>query len=90
MKLEQLTEVTGGRVFFPTEVDALDGIYEDIGRELETRYALGYISTNLNLDGTWRRVEVKVKPTRTELEDVETRTRRGYYALYQEPDPDQR
>ncbi len=90
MKLEQLAEITGGRVFFPTEVDALDGIYEDIGRELETRYALGYISTNSNLDGTWRSVEVKVKPTRSELRDVDTRTRPGYYALYQEPGSRQR
>ena len=85
MKLEQLAEITGGRVFFPTEVDALDGIYEDIGRELETRSALGYISTNSNLDGTWRSVEGKVKPTRSELRDVDTRTRPGYYALYRNP-----
>ena len=86
MKLEQLAEITGGRVFFPTEVDALEGIYDEIARELETRYALGYTSTNTHSDGSWRRVEVKVKPTRAELEDVETRTRQGYYALYREPD----
>ena len=90
MKLQQLTEITGGRVFFPTEVDALDGIYEEIGRELETRYALGYISTNSKADGTWRRVEVKVRPTRPELRDIKIRTRLGYYALYQEPDSDPR
>lgn len=86
MKLEQLAEITGGRVFFPTEVDELEGIYDEIARELETRYALGYTSTNTRTDGSWRRVEVKVKPTRAELEEVETRTRQGYYARYQEPD----
>jgi len=90
LKLEQLAEITGGRVFFPNDVDALEGIYEDIGRELETRYALGYISTNSNADGTWRRVEVKVRPTRSELSDIKIRTRQGYYALYQEPDSDPR
>ena len=86
MKLEQLVEITGGRVFFPTDVDALEGIYDEIARELETRYALGYTSTNTRADGSWRRVEVKVKPTRVELEEVETRTRQGYYARYLESD----
>ena len=90
MKLGQLAEITGGRVFFPTEVDALEGIYEKISRELDTRYALGYTSTNTETDGTWRRVEVKVKSTRPELEAVRTRSRPGYYARYQGPSSDNR
>ena len=90
MKLAQLTEITGGRVFFPTDVKALEGIYEEISQELDSRYALGYTSTNTQADGTWRRVEVKVKSTRPELADVSTRSRRGYYARYQDPDPDHR
>ena len=90
MKLGQLAEITGGRVFFPTDVEALEGIYEEISRELDTRYALGYISTNTETDGTWRRVEVKVKPTRPELRAVRTRSRPGYYARYQDPNSDDR
>ena len=90
MKLQQLAEITGGRVFFPTDVDALEGIYEEISKDLDTRYALGYISTNTQADGTWRSVEVKVKPTRPELGDVRTRSRQGYYARYRDPDPDNR
>jgi len=89
MKLAQLTEITGGWVFFPTEVEALDGIYEKISRELDTRYGLGYTSTNAEADGTWRQVEVKVK-SRPELKDVSIRSRRGYYARYEDPDPDNR
>ena len=85
MKLEQLAEITGGRVFFPSEAEALDGIYEEIAQEFETRYVLGYTSTNSQADGTWRRVEVKVKPTRPELVDVKTRSRQGHYARYQDP-----
>ena len=90
MKLEQLAEITGGRVFFPNDAKALDGIYEEIAEELETRYALGYTSTNTQADGTWRQVEVKVKPMRPELRDVETRGRQGYYARYLDPDADNR
>ena len=86
MKLGQLVELTGGRVFFPDDVDALDEIYGTISDELETRYALGYISTNTRADGTWRRIEINVKPDRPELTKVETRSREGYYARYQEPE----
>ena len=86
MKLGQLVEITGGRVFFPDDVEALDEIYETISEELDTRYALGYISTNSRSDGTWRRVEIKVKQERPELKDVTTRSRSGYYARYQEPE----
>ena len=86
MKLGQLVEITGGRVFFPDDVDALDEIYETISEELETRYALGYVSTNSREDGTWRRIEIKIKPARPELEDAKTRSREGYYARYREPD----
>ena len=89
MKLGQLTEITGGRVFFPTEVEALEVIYKEISRELDTRYGIGYTSTNVEADGTWRQVEVKVKP-HPELKDVSTRSRRGYYARYEDPDPDNR
>jgi Ca-activated chloride channel family protein len=85
MKLGQLVELTGGRVFFPNDVDALEEIYADISEELETRYALGYISTNARADGSWRRIEIKVKSDRPELDGVETRSRDGYYARYQEP-----
>ena len=86
MKLGQLVELTGGRVFFPNDVDALDEIYEAISEDLETRYALGYVSTNTRMDGTWRRIEIEIKPARPELLKVETRSREGYYARYQDPE----
>ena len=86
LRLEQLVEITGGRCFFPSDVAELDDVYAEIALELETRYAIGYTSTNQRSDGTWRRVEIKVKPTRPELEKVEVRSRDGYFALYREPD----
>ena len=86
MKLGQLVETTGGRVFFPDDVDALDEIYKTIFDELETRYALGYVSTNRREDGTWRQIDIKIKPVRPELKDAKTRSREGYYALYREPE----
>ena len=81
-RLEELAEVTGGRCFFPSDIEELDDIYDEIATELETRYSIGYTSTNRRTDGTWRRVVVRVKETRPELRDVDIRAREGYYAPY--------
>ena len=87
LRLQQLAEVTGGRCFFPTEIEELDDIYDQIATELETRYSFGYTSTNQRSDGAWRRVEVRIKETRPELRDVDVRAREGYYAPYVESPP---
>ena len=86
-RLETLVAVTGGRCFFPSDVDDLEEIYEAIALELETRFSFGYISTNQRFDGGWRDVDVRVKETRPELRDVEVRAREGYYAPYLESEP---
>ena len=45
MFLEELTDSTGGRAYFPQEIDELDGIYEQIEAELN---ALKYLSRMVN------------------------------------------
>ncbi len=87
MRLEQIVEQTGGTCFFPNSVDALDEIYEQIRLEITGRYSIGYASTDERTDGTWRRVQIKVKTERPGLRDVKVRTRRGYFAPYREPLP---
>ena len=86
-RLEKLAEVTGGRCFFPSEIEELDDIYDQIVTELETRYSFGYTSTNRRTDGAWRRVEVSIKDARPELRDLDVRTREGYYAPYLDSQP---
>ena len=72
--LRQLSQETGGRVFFPTSVSELPKIYEQISEELASQYAIGYSSKNPMKNGAWRRIEVRVtKP------GLVARTRRGYY-----------
>ncbi len=83
-RLAALTEVSGGRCFFPSSVKELDAIYAEITTELENRYSVGYVSTNARLDGTWRRVEVKLRRDTTGRHDADVRTREGYYAPYRE------
>ena len=82
MRLQQLAELTGGRAFFPTSIDELDEMYEDVALELNSRYSLGFVSTNARTDGMWRRLEVKIAPTRPDLGRVTVRNRDGYFAPY--------
>jgi Ca-activated chloride channel homolog len=73
--LRQLSQETGGRVFFARTATELSGIYENISDELSSQYMLGYQSRNPKRDGAWRRVVVRVnEPGAT------ARTKQGYYA----------
>jgi Ca-activated chloride channel family protein len=81
-RLQQITEATGGRAFFPIRAEELDEMYQKIVDELHGQYSLGYSSTNLKADGTWREVEVRL--TRPDLKDLKLRTRKGYFAPYRE------
>lgn len=73
--LRQLSQETGGRAFFPGDINDLEGIYGQIADELSSQYALGYTSKNPRRDGAWRRLVVQV-----DRPDVVARTKRGYYA----------
>ena len=73
--LRQLSQETGGRVFYPTSVAELPKIYEQIAQELASQYSIGYSSSNQARNGALRRVVVRV--TRP---DTIGRTRQGYYA----------
>ena len=74
--------MTGGQAYFPASVKELDRIYESIQKEIAARYSLGYISSDARMDGSWRKVEVKLK--RKDLKNVKLRTRSGYFAPYRE------
>jgi Ca-activated chloride channel homolog len=72
--LRQLSTETGGRVFFPTSVNELPKIYEQISEELASQYTVAYASKNPLRNGAWRRIIV-----RTKRPGAVPRTRQGYY-----------
>jgi Ca-activated chloride channel homolog len=74
--MKALAQETGARSFFPTDVSELPSIYSAIAEELATQYALGYSSKNPKLDGSYRRVIVRV----ADRPGTKTRTRAGYLA----------
>jgi Ca-activated chloride channel homolog len=72
--LRQLSQETGGRVFFPTTIAELPKIYEQISEELASQYSMAYSPKNAMRNGAWRRIDVRVnKP------GLAARSRRGYY-----------
>jgi Ca-activated chloride channel family protein len=79
MRLQQMVDATGGQAFFPSSLKELDSAYEKVLEEIKAQYHLGYLPTNTAQDGTWRKVEIKVKRP-----GVKVRTRKGYFAAYRE------
>jgi len=73
--LQSLAEPTGGRMFPVTPATPLSAIFETIQEELRSQYSLGYVSTNTARDGTFRKLQVEVRPKGFKVE-----TRKGYYA----------
>ena len=80
--IEELSETTGGRSFFPNSVYELEDITTKIAVELKNQYVLGYFSTNEESDGEWRDVQVKVDPPRG-LPRLSVRAKKGYYGPVQ-------
>ena len=77
LKIRQLAEVTGGLAFFPSVIKELDATYDKVLAEIRAQYTMGYLSTNTKTDGTWRKVEIRVKRP-----GLKVRTRQGYFAPY--------
>jgi len=72
--LRELAQETGGRAFFPEQIEDLAGIYEQISDELSSQYSLGYVSANPLQNGQWRRIVVQMK-----RENTIARTKQGYF-----------
>ena len=81
-RLYQMAEATGGQAFFPSAMKDVEVDYDKIVAQIRAQYSLGYASTNAKQDGSWRKVEIKVK--RPDLKDLKVQTRRGYFAPYNE------
>lgn len=77
--LQNIAEQTGGRHFPVDNVNELPDVAAKIGIELRNRYILGYSPTNHELDGKYRRVQVKIVQPRG-LPLLRAAWRLGYYA----------
>jgi VWFA-related protein len=74
--LVTLANDTGGRAFLDTNDFA--PAFAKVQEDTSFYYLLGYISTNNQRDGRYRRITVRVN--RSDLKDVKLDFRKGYYA----------
>lgn len=74
-EMKRLTEQTGGRVInVGNKFDKLREAFDQIAAELRSQYNVGYTPTNTQLDGSYRKLEIKCK------QNYKIQARAGYYA----------
>jgi VWFA-related protein len=73
--LQKLSRETGGRVIRVEGQRDVSKAFQEIADELRTQYLLGYTPTNTRHDGSFRKLQVKVRN-----QDYKVQARRGYYA----------
>jgi VWFA-related protein len=74
-EMRKLTEATGGRVInVGNKFDKLREAFDQIAAELRSQYNIGYVPTNIKLDGGYRKLEIKNK------QGYKIQARAGYYA----------
>jgi len=72
-----LSEMTGGNSY-RGRVEELQDICSKIAQELKSQYVLGYVSTNTNTDGKYRKVRVRVNPP-AGMTKLNIKAKEGYY-----------
>ena len=77
--LTNLADITGGRSYTLNSVNDLEDIVSKIAIELRNEYVLGYVSSNEQHDGRWRKIRVKLNPPRG-LPPLTINAKSGYYA----------
>jgi Ca-activated chloride channel family protein len=77
--LNDLSEETGGRMFRVDDINEMGDIAVKISTELRNEYVIGYNPKNIQRDGKWRKVKVKLVPPQG-LPPLTVHARTGYYA----------
>jgi VWFA-related protein len=72
--IRKLSRQTGGRTIDVKSVDEVGGAFDQIAGELRAQYLLGYFPADLRGDGSFRRIQVRVRG-----HNYRVRTRAGYY-----------
>jgi Ca-activated chloride channel homolog len=73
--LQQLSDATGGRAFFPFKMKDIKSSFSAIEDELRSQYVISYHPADFDANGRFRSIEI------TSLKkDLQVRARRGYFA----------
>jgi Ca-activated chloride channel family protein len=74
--LERIADATGGRPFFPFQLNDVANAFVEIQDELRSQYALSYNPSDLRTDGRYHTIEILAQNHK----GLRVRSRRGYYA----------
>jgi len=59
--LNDMASATGGHAYFPKNEEDLRAAFKEIQQELSSQYVIGYEPKNNRKDGTFRKVEIRLK-----------------------------
>jgi Ca-activated chloride channel homolog len=79
VQLDEVTSVTGGRVFSAHDTAELSKAVTQISHELRNQYVLGYYPSNRSRDGKWRRLKVHLAGPASQA-SFRLYVKKGYYA----------
>ena len=74
--LERIADATGGRPFFPFQLNDVANAFVEIQDELRSQYGLTYKPADLRNDGRYHTIEILAQNHK----NLRVRSRRGYYA----------
>jgi Ca-activated chloride channel homolog len=74
--LERIADATGGRAFFPFQLNDVANAFVVIQDELRSQYALSYKPSDLRADGRYHTIEILAQNHK----GLRVRSRHGYYA----------
>jgi len=78
--LRKVSDRTGGRAFFPTQLSQLQSAFSQIDQELRSQYLIAYSPTNKTHDGSYRRIRIEVINPELRKNKTQLLYRQGYYA----------
>jgi VWFA-related protein len=78
--LNNLSEQTGGRAFFPKRSTDLPAAFAQIEQELRAQYLLTYTPTNRARDGSYRHLRIEITNPQLRKQNLNLFYRQGYYA----------
>jgi VWFA-related protein len=74
--LERIADATGGRAFFPFQINDVANAFAEIQDELRSQYAISYTPADLKPDGRFHNIEILAQNQK----GLRVRSRHGYYA----------
>ncbi|MEK7834514.1 MAG: VWA domain-containing protein [Acidobacteriota bacterium] len=79
--LRKICDATGGRAIVPKSNRDMEDAFAQLERDLRQQYLLAYEPKNDSPDGSFRKIEIKLKnKSEKEMKELKARHRKGYYA----------